>query len=76
MYRILEGKIIKTFKIYFEGNEVVSINNYDEVMTNMDFWLVDSKGATGDTGKTAVVKTFTNRFRIPVDFELLNDIGP
>ena len=32
-------KIIKTFKIYFEGNEVLSINNYDEIMTYMDFWL-------------------------------------
>ena len=91
-------KIIKTFKIYFEGNEVLSINNYDEIKTYMDFWLskkdkarrvfqgiddadalklrVASKGATGDAGKTAVAKTFGNRFRIPIDFELLNDIGP
>ena len=90
-------KIIKTFKIYFEGKEVLMINNYDEIMTYMDFWLakkdkarrvfqgiddaslklrVNSKGATGDAGKTAVSKTFGNRFRIPIDFELLNDIGP
>ena len=91
-------KIIKTFKIYFEGNEVLSINNYDEIMAYRDFWLakkdkarrafqgiddadalklrVASKGATGDAGKTAVAKTFGNRFRIPIDFELLNDIGP
>ena len=91
-------KIIKTFKIYFEGNEVLSINNYDEIKTYLDFWLakkdkarrvfqgiddadalklrVASKGATGDAGKTAVAKTFGNRFRIPIDFELLNDIGP
>ena len=32
-------KIIKTFKIYFEGNEVLSINNYDEYMTYKDQWL-------------------------------------
>ena len=32
-------KIIKTFKVYFEGNEVLSINNYDEIMTYMDSWL-------------------------------------
>ena len=32
-------KIIKTFQIYFEGNEVLSINNYDEIKTYMDFWL-------------------------------------
>ena len=91
-------KIIKTFKIYFEGNEVLSINNYDEIKMYLDFWLakkdkarrvfqgiddadalklrVNSKGATGDAGKTAVAKTFGNRFRIPIDFELLNDIGP
>ena len=91
-------KIIKTLKIEFEGEEVLSINNYDEIMTYMDFWLakkdkarrvfqgiddadalklrVSSKGATGDAGKTAVAKTFGNRFRIPIDFELLNDIGP
>ena len=91
-------KIIKTFKIYFESKEVLSINNYDEIMTYRDFWLakkdkarrvfqgiddadalklrVNSKGATGDAGKTAVAKTFGNRFRIPIDFELLNDIGP
>ena len=37
---------------------------------------VDAKGATGDAEKTAVAKTFGNRFKIPVDFELLNDIGP
>ena len=91
-------KIIKTFKIYFEGNEVLSINNYDEIKMYLDFWLtkkdkarrvfqgiddadalklrVNSKGATGDAGKTAVAKTFGNRFRIPIDFALLNDIGP
>ena len=91
-------KIIKTFKIYFEGNEVLRISNYDEISTYMDFWLskndkarrvfqgiddadalklrVARKGATGDAGKTAVAKTFGNRFRIPIDFELLNDIGP
>ena len=91
-------KIIKTFKIYFEGNEVLSINNYDEIKTYLDFWLakkdkarrvfqgiddadalklrVNSKGATGDAGKTAVAKTFSNRFRIPIDFELLTEIGP
>ena len=91
-------KIIKTFKIYFEGNEVLSINNYDEIKTYTDFWLakkdkarrvfqgiddadalklrVSSKGATGDAGKTAVAKTSGNRFRIPIDFEILNDIGP
>lgn len=91
-------KIIKTFKIYFEGNEVLSINNYDEIMTYKDFWLskkdkskkifqglhtenglklrVDSKGAKGDVEETAIAKTYGNRFRIPIDFELLNDIGP
>ena len=91
-------KIIKTFKIYFEGNEVLSINNYDEIMTYKDFWLskkdksrrifqgihtenglklrVDSKAATGTSEETAIAKTYGNRFRIPIDFELLNDIGP
>ena len=91
-------KIIKTFKIYFEGNEVLSINNFDEIGAYLDFWFakkdkarrvfqgiddaealklrIDSKGATGDAGKTAVAKTFGNRFRIPIDFELLNDVGP
>ena len=37
---------------------------------------VNSKGAARDAGKTAVAKTFGNRFRILIDFELLNDIGP
>ena len=92
-------KIIKTFKIYFEGNEVLSISNYDEIKTYLRIFgwprkdkarrvfqgiddaealklRVASKGATGDAGKTAVAKTFGNRFRIPIDFELLNDIGP
>ena len=91
-------KLIKTFKIYFEGNEVLSINNYDEIMTYKDHWLskkeksrqifqgidddnslklrVESKGATGDAKETAIAKTYGNRFRIPIDFELLNDIGP
>ena len=76
----------------------MSINNYDEIMTYMDFWLskkdrarrvfhgiddsdalklrVDSKGAVGDAEKTAVAKTFANRFPTSVVFELLNDIGP
>lgn len=91
-------KIIKTFKIYFEGNEVLSINNYDEIMAYKDFWLskkdksrrifqgidtanglklrVKSKDATGDVKETAISKTYGNRFRIPIDFELLTDIGP
>jgi hypothetical protein len=91
-------KIIKTLKINFEGNEVLSINNYDEIMTYKDFWLskkdkakrifqgiqsenglklrVDSKGAKGDAEETAISNTYGNRFRIPIDFELLNDIGP
>jgi len=81
-----------------EGNEVLSINNYDEIKTYIDFWMskknkarrvfqgiddadalklrVSSEGATGDAGKTAVAKTFGNRFRIPIDFELLDDAGP
>ena len=94
----LKGKkIVKTFKISFEGNEVTSINNYDEINTYMDFWLskkdkskvcpgiddadalklrVDSKGDTKDAGKTAVAKTFGNRFKIPIYFELVRDIWP
>ena len=32
-------KIIKAFKIYFQGNEILSINNYDELKTYIDFWL-------------------------------------
>ena len=32
-------KLIETFKIYFKGNEVLSINNYDEIMTYKDHWL-------------------------------------
>ena len=32
-------KIIKTLRIYFEGNEVISVSNYDEIMTYYDFWL-------------------------------------
>ena len=38
-------KIIKTFKIYFEGIEVLLINNYDEIMTYMDFWLSEKDKA-------------------------------
>ena len=30
-------KIIKTFKIYFEGNEVLSVNDCDEIKTYLDF---------------------------------------
>ena len=97
--RNIGKKIIKTFKISLGGgNKVLSIDNFDEIQTYLDFWLpkkdkarrvfqgiddaealklrVKSKGATGDAGKTAVAKTFGNRFRIPIDFELLNDIGP
>ena len=33
-------KIIKIFKIFFEGNEVLSINNYDVIKTYIDFWSV------------------------------------
>ena len=91
-------RIIKTFAIFFNDTEVLTIRNYDEIKTYLDFWLskkdrarrvfqgiddaealklrVNSKGATGDAGKTAVAKTFENRFRIPIDFELLNDVGP
>jgi len=32
-------KIIKTLKVYFESNEVLSISNYDEVMSYFDLWL-------------------------------------
>ena len=91
-------KIIKTFAVFFNDLEVLTIRNYHEIKTYMDFWLsrkdkarrafqgiddgealklrVGSKGATGDAGRTAVAKTFENRFRIPIDFELLSDIGP
>ena len=37
---------------------------------------IESKGATGEAKETAIAKTYGNRFRIPIDFELLNDIGP
>ena len=91
-------KIIKTLKIYFENNEIISIAEYDEIMTYYDFWLskkeksrrvfqgihtenglklrVGAAGATGDTEETAIGNTYGNRFRIPIDFALLNDFGP
>ena len=37
---------------------------------------VTSKDATGDVEETAIAKTLGNRFRIPIDFELLNSVGP
>jgi len=37
---------------------------------------VGSKDATGDVEETAIAKTLGNRFRIPIDFELLNSVGP
>jgi len=86
------GKIIKTLKVLFESNEVLSISNYDEVMSYFDLWLskkdksrqtekglalrVGSKDATGDVEETAIGKTLGNRFRIPIDFELLNSVEP
>merc|ERR1711946_112270 len=36
---------------------------------------IELKGATGDAKETAIAKAYGNRFRIPIDFELLNDIG-
>jgi len=91
-------KIVKTLKVYFEGNEVLSINNYDEIMTYFDLWLskkaksrripqgiqtakglalrVGAKDATGDIEKIAIAKTLGDRFQIPIDFELLNNVGP
>ena len=35
-----------------------------------------AKDAKGNAEETAIGKTYGNRFRIPIDFELLNDIGP
>jgi len=91
-------KIIKTLKVYFESNEVLSISNYDEIMTYFDLWLskkaksrripqgiqtakglalrVGAKDATGDVEETAISKTLGNRFQIPIDFELLKNVGP
>ena len=91
-------KIIKTFKVRFESNEVLSIENYDEIKSYFDLWLskkdksrripqgiqsakglalrVGSKDATGDVEETAIAKTLGGRFRIPIDFELLNSVGP
>jgi len=91
-------KIVKTLKVYFKGNEVLSINNYDEIMTYFDLWLskkakswripqgiqtakglalrVGAKDATGDIEKIAIAKTLGDRFQIPIDFELLNNVGP
>ena len=37
---------------------------------------VDSNGATGTSNEVAIKSTLGNRFMIPIDFELLNDIGP
>jgi hypothetical protein len=37
---------------------------------------VKSKDATGTAGESAIATTLSNRFSIPIDFELLNDIGP
>ena len=45
-------KIIKTFKIYFEGNEVLSINKYDKIMTYLDFWLAKTKLGEFSKGST------------------------
>jgi len=88
-------KIVKTLKVYFESNEVLSISNYDKIMTYFDLWLAKSrwipkgiqtakalalrvaaKNATGDVEETAIAKTLSNRFQIPIDFELLKNVGP
>ena len=31
----IRWKIIKTLKVFFESNEVLSISNYDEIMTKL-----------------------------------------
>ena len=91
-------KLIKTLKIRFEGNEVLSIDNYDVLKGYFDLFLskhekakrvyqgiqpanglklrVESNGATGTANETAIKTTLGNRFMIPIDFELLKDIGP
>ena len=91
-------KLIKTLKIRFEGNDVLSIDNYDVLKGYIDLFLtkcekakrvfqgiqsanglklrVDSNGATGTSDETAIKTTLGNRFKIPIDFELLKDIGP
>ena len=91
-------RIIKTLKIRFENNDVLTIENYDEIMAYFDHWLpkkeknrrifqgihtpaglklrVGAKDASGDAEEIAISKNLGNRFRIPIDFELLNDIGP
>jgi len=37
---------------------------------------VAAKDATEDVEETAVAKTLSNRFQIPIDFELLKNVGP
>jgi len=37
---------------------------------------VGAKDATGDVEEIAIAKTLGNRFQIPIDFELLNNVGP
>ena len=91
-------KLIKTLNIKFEGNEVLSIDNYDVLKGYFDLFLskhekakrvyqgiqsinglklrVESKDAAGTPNETAINTTLGNRFKIPIDFELLKDIGP
>ena len=38
-------KIIKTFAIFFNDTEVLTIRNYDEIKTYMDFWLSEKDKA-------------------------------
>ena len=90
-------KIVKSYKVFFEGHEITAINNFDEISTYKDKWLskkdksrripqgiqtvnglklrVGAKDATGDIEEVAIGKTFGCRFRIPIEFPLL-DLHP
>ena len=91
-------KLVKTLTIKYEGNDVLTVNSYDELFTYFDQWLSKGQkklkikqgiqsenglklrvGANADKANTeekAINTTLGSRFTIPIDFELLNDIGP
>ena len=96
--------IMKKLAVKFEGNEIMSVDNYDIFACYQDLWktksemrnairqgIISNDGCTenciklkinaGDKNTSniqdkAIADAYGNRFRIPLDFEMLDSAAP
>ena len=78
--------IVKKLAVKFEGNEIMSVGDFDVFACYQDLWKCTENciklrinaghKSTGNAQDKAIADTYGNKFIIPLDFEMLDSAAP